>query len=68
MVMIRVEVQAPSFQQQLPPDVVILFAMVGDGATGVEGDRVPLIQQVFQDVPVPSQALSQNVNAVALRS
>ena len=40
--------------QQLPPDVFVLFALVGDGATGMEGDRVPLVQQVLQVVPVPS--------------
>ena len=39
-----------------------------DGNGVGTGDRVPpLKQQVLQDVPVPSQALSQNVNAVALR-
>ena len=43
------------------------FSLVGDSATGVEGDRVPLVQQTLQDVRIPSQALSQNVHTVALR-
>ena len=42
------------------------FSMVGDSATGLEGDRVPLVHQTLQDVRIPSQALSQNVNIVAL--
>ena len=33
----------------------------------MEGDRVPLVQQVLQVVLVPSKALSHNVNTVALR-
>ena len=43
------------------------FSLVGDSATGLEGDRVPLVQQTIQDVRIPSQALSQNVHTVALR-
>ena len=43
------------------------FSLVGDSATGVEGDRVPLVHQTLQDVRIPSQALSQNVHTVALR-
>ena len=53
--------------QQLPPDVFVLFALVVDGATGVEGDRVPLVQQVLQVVLVPNQALFHNVNTVDFR-
>ena len=36
-----------------------VIGLVGAGATGVEGDRFPLVQQIFQDVHVPSQDLSE---------
>ena len=44
-----------------------VIGLVGAGATGVEGDKFPLVQQIFRDVHVPSQDLSQNVNIVAFR-